>query len=164
MNQQVVIQKIDLQTAKASEVLKIIKDELRKQPSPERVQYVRGEGVIVERLVPREAVVEGGELLSPFMVIRNFSRLNTLERSKSISADLFKANSMISLQFAKTTCIVVADRNSIPVPGGLDLSIALQVPIYEDNLCDADDIFICGTSQGDSTLSGIDVAVCLKRS
>lgn len=138
-------------------LLEVLETVLRKKPSPQKIVYIKGEGLYVERLIPKEFLEEG--FLTPYQVIRQYSEVVLSTRSNSIHNDLLEANSRISERGCKTSCVVVFDRFNLPV--SVDFSKSLQVPLLEDKDCPEDCIFICGSSTDDS-VDNIEVSILLK--
>lgn len=150
-------EKIEIPRQTVQGLLEVVELVLRKRPSPQKIVYVKGEGLYVERMVSKEFSEES--LVTPYQVIRQHSEITMGNRTQSIYKDLLSANVSLSERGCKTTCLVVFDKFSLPQ--SLDLSKALQVPLVEDSDCPENCIFVCGSSIDDN-IDNIEHSILLR--
>lgn len=158
MKKYLVTEKIQIPRQTVQSLLEVLESVLRKKPSPQKIVYMKGEGLYVERMVLKE--FEEESFVTPYQVIRQFSEVIISERSDSVYKDLLTANISLSEKGCKTSCLVVFDKFSLPQ--SLDLSKALQVPIIEDKDCPENCIFVCGSTVDDS-IDNIEYSILLRR-
>lgn len=154
----VATEKISIPRQTVQGLLEVMESVLKKKPSPQKIVYIKGEGLYVERLMSKEFIEES--FLTPYQVIRQHSELLIVPNTDSLYTDLLKANIQLSDRGCSTTCIVVFDRFLLPQT--LDIAKAMQVPVYEDKDCPENCLFVCGSSVDDS-IDNIECSVLLKR-
>jgi hypothetical protein len=150
-------EKLDLPTQTVAGLFEVLQKVFQQKDRPIRIQYVRGEPLLVERMVSRAGASES--MLSPYEMVRNHAELRVLDTAHSALEGLARASAELR---GTLSCIVVRDVAEFVAsfPPGLNPGKVLHVPIHEDSNCPADLFFVCASSTGRMLLEVDEAVAC----
>jgi len=143
-------------------LLEVIRATLRKGPKVARIQYIRGEDLIVERDLPAKEDVDGdgSGFITPYQVIRQHAQVAIQEPEFSPIESVCRAVQQLHEDGYALTAIVALNRNAVRdwVGKSVRLQILFRAPLLEDPETPEGCVFICGSKMGDM-VSDIEYAV-----
>jgi hypothetical protein len=116
---------------------------------PSRIQYSRGEDLIVERLVPESKAPQDSPFVTPYEYIRQHAEIEILEVSEDPFSAVCKAAMILAQKNHDATHLVTHSRLAVDEWFKLgQLEKILRLPIWEDIDCPSGLILFCGSRIG----------------
>jgi len=130
----------------------------------EKLLYVRGEPLVVERYVPTPDVQDMADddaFLTAFQAVRQHADLEIQPLHADPLSALARAVQSLTSRRYKLTMFICSSRDAVRSWLGNDLRIEdiWQVPLVEDFEATGGGVFVCGSASGSSMIRDIEAAV-----
>lgn len=159
---------VELEKHTLNTVLAAIREEWKRAGvgRPHRVQYTRGEQLLIERFTPR-ALEPGGlaGMVTPYQAIRTMSDLEILPEREAALTTLCLASELLHRKGTPTRIIVCKAREELDrwIGQELDVGRVFNVRVLEDpELPSAARCFVCGSATGDMLLD-VETSIAISR-
>jgi hypothetical protein len=125
----------------------VITSVFREKDKPVRMLYIKGQGLIVEKMVPESQVEEGS--FTPWQMVRQQAEIQIIESGSSPEAVLCQAAMLLAEKSHEVTLIISRSRDQVDSwfkIGKVD--VILRVPFFEDTDTPENFLAICGSQSG----------------
>ena len=146
----------------------LINEEWRKTElgRPERVQYIRGESLLIERWTTAPAAPDGlTAMLAPYQAIRSLSEIALMGEQKSPLVAICMASEKLYSLGIPTRLLVCRDLTVFRrwLSEDLDIGRVLGIRVVEDpELPSGVRCFVCGSATSDM-LHDIEYSICIQK-
>lgn len=144
-------------------LMEAFQEAFRGRDKPVRVLYTKGENLLVERSVMTEDSEDGGSLVTPYQMVRQYAELEIQEILEDPLLACCSAVQELRSQGAPATFIVVQNKEQLSawLPGHIRLGLLFGVEIFEDPETADDCLFFCG-SQISPMIQDVEKAICCR--
>jgi len=114
-----------------------------------RLQYTKGEPLIVERIIPASSVPKDSSFVTPYQMVRQHAEIEILEPTETPIEAVCKAMDLLAEEGYSPTYLVTLQRREVRQwfqAGRIDL--LLRLPFAEDGECPEGLLFVCGSQSG----------------
>ena len=143
-------------------LLEVIKSAFRGEYGVSRLQYTKGEPLVVERVVPTSQTGADSPFITPYQMVRQHSEIEILEPLDTPIEAVCKAMELLAEEGHSPTYLVTLQRVAVRKwfrAGRIDH--LLRLPFAEDEECPEGLLFICGSKSG-PLMSQIEYAVACR--
>jgi hypothetical protein len=118
---------------------------------PSRILYTKGEGLIVERMIPQSEADEASEFVTPWEMIRQHAEVEVQESQETALRAICVAASKLADQGFAASMLVTSSKDEVHSWFGNNGRVdkVLRIPIIEDPDCPEKCVVICGSNTGE---------------